>query len=466
MGIVLTGGTVVTAVECYRADVRIEEEQVVAVGQQIVQEGDTVVDAGGCLLFPGGIDPHTHFDLLVGETTTADDFYSGTRAAAIGGTTTILDFATQNKGESLSQALANWHEKAAGKSYIDYGFHLALSDVNAAILEEMAAVVKEAGVTSFKLYMAYKNVLQVDDGALLQVLRTAREIGALVCLHCENGDIIHSLIADARAQGCTAPKYHALTRPMLVEQEATTRAICLAELADAALYVVHVSCAPALRAIQEARIRGLDIHAETCPQYLLLDESRYNTKDFDAAKYVMSPPLRPLAQQVALWDGVCNGTVATVASDHCSFNLAGQKELGIHDFSKIPNGAPGVETRFGLLYTYGVATGKIDVNQFVELTSTRAAKLFGLFPHKGTIAVGSDADIVVWDPSVTTTISAAAQIQRVDYNPYEGFHQVGKAQHVFLRGRQIVKDGALCSDEPIGKYLARNPYPVRGGEHG
>jgi dihydropyrimidinase len=411
-------------------------------------------------LFPGGIDPHTHFDLSVGETSTADDFASGTQAAAVGGTTTVIDFATQGRGETLAQAVANWHAKADGRSFVDYGFHLAITDLNDNVLRELVSIVEQAGVSSVKLYMAYKHVLQVDDGALLRTLQTAKQLGILVCVHCENGDVIDVLVEEAKALGHRSPKYHALTRPIAAEREAIHRAACLAEIAGAALYVVHVSSGEGLQVIREARSRGLEIHGETCPQYLLLDESSYDVDDFSAAKYVMSPPLRAVENQAQLWAGLRDGCLSTVGSDHCSFNLAGQKELGLHDFSRIPNGGPGVENRFGLLYTYGVVAGKIDIHQFVAIVSTNAAKRFGLYPRKGTIAAGSDADIVVWDPALQSVISASTQKQRVDYNLYEGFHQVGRARHVFLRGRQIVKDGIL-EDESSGCYLARQPYVTR-----
>jgi len=458
MATILSGGTIITAVDCYQADVRMEGEKIVAIGQQLCQTGDVQIDATGCFLFPGGIDPHTHLDLPVGATTTADDFLSGTKAAAIGGTTTIIDFATQNKGDSLAAALNNWHQKAEGKSYIDYGFHLAVSDLNQSVLEEMNRITNDAGVASIKLYMAYKNILQVDDGVLLQVLQLAKKAGLLVCVHCENGDVIDVLVKEARELGHYTPKYHALTRPVAIEEEATARAICLAEIAEAPLYVVHVSSEAALRKIEEGRRRGLAIYAETCPQYLVLDESCYDAEDFSAAKYVMSPPLRPLANQVPLWTGLKNGTISTVGSDHCSFNLAGQKELGLEDFSNIPNGGPGIENRFGLLYSQGVVGGKISLNQFVAVTSTHAAKLFGLFPRKGTIAVGSDADIVVWDPTKETVLSAKTQTQKVDYNLYEGTVQKGIVRHVFLRGKQIVTDGVLSEDTQTGCYLGRSAH--------
>jgi dihydropyrimidinase len=464
MATILTGGTIITAADCYQANVRIEGEKVAAIGQHLHEIGDREIDVGGCFLFPGGIDPHTHFDLSVGQTTTADDFFSGTKAAAVGGTTTIIDFATQNKGESLAQALANWHEKAEGKSYIDYGFHLAISDLNQSVMEEITTIIQSAGVASIKLYMAYKNILQVDDSTLLQVLQLAKKVGFLVCVHCENGDVIDVLVKGAKDKGHIAPKYHALTRPITAEREATARAICLAEIAGAPLYVVHVSSEAALQTIEEARSRGLAIYGETCPQYLLLDESCYNAEDFSAAKYIMSPPLRPFENQTALWAGLNNGALSTVGSDHCSFNLIGQKDLGRWDFSKIPNGGPGVENRFGLLYTYGVAAGKINLNQFVALTSTNAAKLFGLFPRKGTIAVGSDADIVIWDPTVQSIISAKTQMQKVDYNLYEGTQQIGKPRYVFLRGKNIVTNGTLNDYAPTGCYLMRNSYSA--GRHG
>ncbi|QJW48040.1 dihydropyrimidinase [bacterium BFN5] len=456
MATVLVGGTVVTSVDCYRADVRLDNGRIAAIGLDVAAVEDIVLDAAGCYLFPGGIDPHTHFDLPVGQTTTADDFASGTAAAAVGGTTTILDFATQNKGESLLEALANWHDKADGKCYIDYGFHLAISDWNEAVRAEMTEAV-QAGVTSFKLYMAYKDVLQVDDGVLLAAMQSAKANGALICLHCENGDVIASLVREALADGRTEPKFHALSRPAILEGEAVNRAICLAQIAEAPLYVVHVSCIDAFAVIQRAQQQGWPVYGETCPQYLLLDESRYHLENFEAAKFVISPPLRAKENQPVLWQGLKNNYLSTTASDHCSFNFSQQKELGRYAFNKIPNGAPGVENRFALLYTYGVCADKLTLNEFVAVTSTNAAKLFGLFPAKGTIEVGSDADIVVWDPGIRTTITAKTQMQRVDYNAYEGFAQLGKPRAVFLRGQQIVEDGRLIVTKPSGQYIKRQP---------
>lgn len=461
MGIVLIGGTVVTSVDSYQADVRLEDGQVTALGSGIKRPGDQVLDVGGCLLFPGGIDPHTHFDLPAGNIVTADNFESGTRAAILGGTTTIIDFATQFKGETLAQGLVNWQAKATGKCFTDYGFHMAITDWNESVAQEMKSLAVDEGVSSFKFYLAYKHVLQVDDGSLLQALFTAKHCGALVAVHCENGDVVDNLVQSARAQGYGEPRYHALTRPVAAEQEATTRAISLARLAKAPLYIVHLTCREALQEVIAAKALGLEVYAETCPQYLLLDDSYYDTEGFNGAKYVISPPLRPACHQDSLWLGLRNGFLDTVATDHCAFNYHGQKDLGYADFSKIPNGAPGVETRMGLLYTYGVLAGRIDIHEFVALSSTNAAKLFGLFPRKGTIAPGSDADIVVWDPDFSAVITAQTLHQHVDYTPFEGFRRAGRVKHVFLRGRQVVSDGKLSSEGPGGIYLARRAFRSR-----
>ena len=462
MGIVLSGGTVVTAADCYRADVRIEGERIAAVGDRIAQPEDRDMPVGGCYLFPGGIDPHTHFDMPAGHTVTADDFASGTKAAVLGGTTTIIDHVTQFKGQTLDQALAAWHAKAGGKCHSDYGFHMGITDWKDETALQMDRMVLKEGITSFKFYMAYKNVLQVDDGVLIQAMRRAEASGALICLHCENGEIIHHLVGEARSRGHTAPHHYPLTRPMEAEAEATARAIALGRIAKAPVYIVHVSCKEALRAVADARSGGAEVYSETCPQYLLLNDSVYKKDVFSSAKYVMSPPLRKKDDQEALWNGLRAGLVDTVATDHCSFNFKGQKDLGLADFSEIPGGIPGVEHRMGLLYSYGVVPGRISINRFVDLTSTTPAKIFGLFPRKGTLAPGSDADVVVWDPRATSVITARAQHQRVDYTPYEGFEQTGKASHVFLRGRQVVRDSRLADENPGGEYLFREPVNRRG----
>lgn len=458
MGFILRGGTIVTAADCYQADIRIEDEIIADIGSQLAQVDDTVLTAEGCYILPGGIDAHTHFDLPVGTISTADDFASGTRAAILGGTTTIIDYATQFKGETLQQGLTNWHRRAAGNCFADYGFHMAITDWNEQVARELPWLSQEAGVTSVKLYMAYKHSLQVDDSALFQVLERARDCGILTCVHCENGDIVDNMIRQFRQQGKTGPVYHPLTRPPRVEQEAVNRLSVLAEMTKAPVFVVHVSCREAMETVAQAKARGIRFFAETCPQYLVLDDSVYQAADFNSAKYVMSPPLRPRENQDYLWDGLKRGILDTVATDHCSFNFQGQKELGRDDFSKIPNGAPGVEHRLGLLYTYGVKAGKISLNQFVDKIAAQPAKLFGLYPKKGTIAPGSDADLVIWDERRQTTISAATHAHNVDYSPYEGMKQQGQAIHVFLRGRQVVKNGRVCTKAPQGQFLLRKPF--------
>lgn len=460
MGIVLKGGKIVTAVDSYFSDVRIEGEKIVSIGNDIEKPGDEIISVEGCYVMPGGIDTHTHFDLDVGSTVTADDFESGTRAAIVGGTTTILDYATQNKNESLIEALKGQHKKAENQCYCDYGFHMGITDWNDEVSEEMKAMVEE-GVTSFKLYMAYKGKLQVDDGVIFNALKRSKEVGGLIGFHCENGDVIDSLIKEAKEKGNKTPIFHALTRPAETEREAVVRLLNIAEMADSPVYVVHLSSGEGLRSILEAKMRGIKVHVESCPQYLLLDDSCYGKVEddsFEGGKYVMSPPLRKKEDNKVLWNGIEAHEIETIGTDHCSFNFKGQKDLGRDDFSKIPNGGPGVEHRMGLLYTYGVAEGKISINEMVALTSTNAAKLFGLFPEKGTIAVGSDADIVVWDPNHTSVITAKTQTQRVDYTPYEGFKQQGKVLHVLLRGNKLIMDSKLINDKPSGKYLCRKPY--------
>jgi dihydropyrimidinase len=458
MGIVLNGGKVITATDSYYSDIRVEDEKIVSIGNNLEKQGDEIISAVGCFVIPGGIDTHTHFDLDVGSTVTTDDFESGTRAAVVGGTTTILDFATQNKGETLKEALKNWHKKSEGKCSCDYGFHMAITDWNDEVSTEMQDMMEE-GITSFKMYMAYKGVLQVDDGIIFKALKRSKELGVIIGFHCENGDIIDVLVKEAKSKGQTSPVFHALTRPVEAEKEAITRLLNLAELAGAEPYIVHLSSKEGLMSILEARKRGVKVYVETCPQYLLLNDSCYGTKEdssFEAAKYVMSPPLRKEQDSEALWKALHFGEIDTIGTDHCSFNFKGQKDLGIDDFSKIPNGAPGVEHRIALLYTYGVLTGKITLNEMVSLSSTNAAKMFGLFPRKGTIAVGRDADIVVWNPDLETHISRDKQTQKVDYTPYEGFKQQGKVVHVLLRGKKVIIDSMLCGEKVSGKYLHRS----------
>lgn len=455
MGIVLKGGLIVTAVDIYKADIRIEGEKIVAIGSQLQKTGDEVISIDGYYILPGGIDTHTHFDLETGTgIRTADDFASGTKAAIAGGTTTILDYATQNKGESLQQGLNNWNQKAKNKSYCDVGFHMAITDWNDKVPVQMKDMIQK-GISSFKIYMAYKGIMQMDDEDIFKALIRSRELGALITFHCENGDVIEALIQESKSKKNTSPYYHPLVRPALVEKEAVTRLLYLAELANAPVYIVHLSSKEALENVIEAKKRGVEVHVETCPHYLLLEDSLYDLEGFESAKYVMSPPLRKQEDIEALWNGINNHFIDTISTDHCSFNFRGHKDVGINDFSQIPNGIPGVEHRISLLYTYGVQLGKISLNKLVELTSTNAAKLFGVYPQKGTIAVGSDADIVVWDFNQTSIIEQKTQIQNVDYTPYEGMQVKAQPVYVFLRGNKVLSQDGGILEQPQGRFVKR-----------
>lgn len=454
----IRNGTVVTASDTYQADILIEGEKVVAIGSNLDGKDAEVIDATGYYVFPGGIDPHTHLDMPFGGTVTSDNFYTGTKAAAFGGTTSIIDFCLTNKGEPLHSSISTWHEKARGKAVIDYGFHLMVSDANDQVLEELGAVVRNEGITSLKVFMAYKNVLMADDETLFKTLVRAKELGALVQVHAENGDVLDYLIKQAIANGQTDPVYHAYTRPPEAEGEATGRAIALTALADAQLYVVHVSCAEAVRRIAEAREKGWNVYGETCPQYLVLDITDLQKPGFEGAKYVWSPPLREKWNQDVLWSALKNGILQTVGSDHCSFNFSGQKELGLGDFTKIPNGGPIIEDRMRLLFSEGVAKDKISLNQFVDMTSTKVAKLFGMFPQKGTIAVGSDADIVLFDPTVKRTISVETHHMNVDYNPFEGMVVNGDIISVLSRGSFVIRDQQFVGQAGAGRFVKRSTF--------
>jgi len=454
--LLIKGGRVVTAVDDYMGDVLIEGETIrtiFAAGTAPALDA-RVIDATGKLVIPGGIDAHTHLDMPFGGTTSADDFETGTIAAAHGGTTSIVDFAIQSKGQALRDARDAWIKKAEGKAAIDYGFHMIITDLPDAVEKEMDVLVKE-GVTSFKLFMAYRGVLMLDDGSIFRALLRTGQNGGTICMHAENGDVIDVLVRRAIAEGHTEPKWHALTRPPRAEAEATYRAICLAEMADVPLYVVHLSAAEALEKISEARDRGLPMHAETCPQYLFLSYDNYEEPGFEGAKYVMSPPLRAKGNEEALWRGLRMNDLQAVSTDHCPFCMKEQKELGRGDFSKIPNGAPGIETRMSLLYDGGVVKNRISVNRFVELTSTSPAKIFGLFPKKGTIAPGSDADLVVFDPNRKLTLSAKTLHHRADYTPYEGRVVQGATDTVISRGEVIVENGSFKGKAGRGSFLRR-----------
>ncbi|HEX8337229.1 MAG TPA: dihydropyrimidinase [Pyrinomonadaceae bacterium] len=453
MRTLIRNGRVVTAVDDYRADILIEGETVSTIGAKLDVEADVVIDAAGKLVIPGGIDPHTHMELPFGGTESSDDFRTGTVAAAHGGTTTIIDFAVQYKGQALTEGVDNWHRKAEGKCAIDYGFHLITTELEDGQTEELHAVMDE-GVTSFKLFMAYPGVFLADDATIFRAMSAAGERGGLICMHAENGVVINEIIKRALAAGRTAPKYHALTRPTIAEAEGVHRAIRLAEMAESPVYIVHLSCADALNQVREARDRGLPAFAETCPQYLFLSVEDYG-EGFEGAKYVMTPPLRERWNQDELWKGLKTDDLQVISTDHCPFCMKEQKELGRDDFSKIPNGAPGVEHRMSLIYDGGVAQKRVSVNRFVELTSTAAAKMFGLFPRKGTIAVGSDADIVVFDPDAVQTISAATHHMNVDYSAYEGRKVRGAVETVLSRGRVVVEGGEFKGRAGAGQFLKR-----------
>jgi dihydropyrimidinase len=447
-------GTVVTAGDRYDADVLIEDGRITTIGQGLSTPAETVIDARGKLVMPGGIDVHTHLDMPFGGTTSADDFESGTIAAAHGGTTTIIDFAIQSYGEGLYPAFEGWMKKAEGRSVIDYAFHMIVRELTDQVSIEMDRMVKTEGVTSFKLFMAYPGVFMVDDATIFKAMLKTRENGGLICMHAENGGVIDTLVKEALRKGQTAPKYHALTRPTRAEGEATGRAIALAEMAGVPLYIVHLSCSDALEKVKQARDMGLPAYAETCPQYLFLSYEDYEKPGFEGSKFVMSPPLREKWNQVALWKGLAGNDLQVVSTDHCPFCM-NEKKLGEGDFSKIPNGAPGIETRLMLLWDGGVRTSRIDVHRFVEIVSTNPAKMFGLWPRKGTVAVGSDGDLIVFDPERETTISAKTHHMKVDYNPYEGRKVTGGPAVVLSRGEVLVDDGKFVGKKGRGRFVKR-----------
>jgi dihydropyrimidinase len=463
MKTLIKNGHIVTAVDSYTADILIDGETIGMIGKDLSSVAgsvDRTIDATGKLVIPGGVDPHTHMDLPFGGTSSSDDFETGTRAAAFGGTTTIIDFAVQYKGQALNEALDAWFAKAEGKATTDYGFHLIVTDLPDDRLPELKAMIDQ-GVTSFKLFMAYPGVFLVDDGVIFKAMTAAGENGGLICMHAENGVVIDVLVKRALAEGKTAPKYHALTRPTKAEAEGVHRAIAIAEMANSPVYIVHLSCYDALKEVQAARDLGLPAFAETCPQYLLLDYSLYEKPDFEGAKYVMTPPLRDKENQELLWRGLRGDDLQVISTDHCPFCFKEQKELGRGDFSKIPNGGPGVENRMSLIYHHGVTQGRISLNRFVELTSTAAAKIFGLFPKKGTIAVGSDADIVIFDPNREQTIGAATHHMRVDYSAYEGWRVRGVTETVLSRGRVIVENNEFKGKAGAGRFIKRGTFTGR-----
>jgi dihydropyrimidinase len=458
MKTLIRDGKVVTASQTIAADILISGELIQEVRPGIPAPSDaTVIDAAGMYVLPGGIDCHTHLDMPFGGTTSADDFLTGTRAAAFGGTTTIVDFAIQPRGTRMRDALDVWWKKAEGKACIDYGLHMIVTDLGACGLEDMDDLVAE-GVASFKLFMAYPNVLMVDDATIFKALSQTAKNGALICMHAENGSVIDVIIARALAEGKTAPIYHALTRPPRAEAEAVHRAIAMAEIAGAPVYIVHLSSEEALHEVREARDRGVPAFAETCPQYLLLSIEELERPNFEGAKYVFTPPLRPKHHQPKLWEGLKHDHLQVVSTDHCPFCFADQKILGKDDFTKIPNGGPGIENRLQLMYHFGVHKGQLSLNRFVEITSTTPARIFGMYPRKGEIAPGSDADLVIWDPAALYTISAATHHMRVDYSMFEGYEVSGNARTVLSRGEVIVDNGQFLGKPGRGNYLKRTAH--------
>lgn len=437
------------------ADLRTEGERIAEIGPNLPAGDSRVLDAAGKLVFPGFIDTHTHFEMNKGlPNETADGWASGTLAALAGGTTTVLDFAEPERGASLSSALETWHGRADGTASCHYGFHMTVKDWNPAIQAELADM-ERAGVTSYKVYFAYDG-LRVSDGTALEVVRAVGERGGIVGCHCENGDLVNAGIWAQKAAGNLSPSAHPLSRPPVVEAEAVNRWLAVGELAGYPVNIVHLSTRRGLELVRAARARGQAVYAETCPQYLLLDEGKYELPGFEGAKFVLSPPLRSREDMDALWAGLEAGDIDTIGTDHCSFHFRGVKELGRDDFSKIPNGIPGVEHRPALMYTAGVAAGRISAHQFMKLLSEQPAKLFGMYPRKGALAVGSDADLVIFDPKYTGRITAAAQHQAADYTPYEGFETKGRVETVLLSG-EIAVEGGQAVKTGRGRFVCRGP---------
>lgn len=454
MDLVIKNGNIATATETYQADIGVDSGTIALIGRDL--SGDEVIDASGMYVMPGGIDPHTHMELPFMGSVSADDFKTGTIAAACGGTTTIIDFAIQGEGQTLREALDIWLDKAKDKASIDYGMHVAIGDMNDERMAEMGDLAAD-GVTSFKVFMSYKGVFMVDDETLLRSLLRAKEIGAMITVHAENGDVIAYLTNKHVAEGRKEPVWHARSHPPEAEAEATHRGIVLAGMTGAPIYFVHLSAAEALEAVKAGRAQGFRVYAETCPQYLMFSADKYEEPNFEGAKFVMSPPLRPKGNAEKLWKGLASGDLQSTGTDHCPFNFVGQKDMGKDDFSKIPNGMAGVEIRLPILYHFGVNEGLFSVNRFVELVSTGPARLFGLLPRKGTIAVGADADLVLWDPNKEYRLTKENLHMNVDHSVYDDVTVKGYPSLVLQRGQIIVRNNEFVGQVGAGQYLKRGP---------
>jgi dihydropyrimidinase len=457
MGLLIRNGTIVTADREWRSDIRCADGRIVEIGESLESAGEKTVDASAQYVFPGGIDPHVHMELPVAGTVSSDDFETGTAAAIAGGTTTILDFVHPERGENFLEALAARRAEAA-KAVCDYGLHMAITWWGEETAQWMVSSIDE-GVPSFKIYMAYKQTVGLDDADIVEVLQTLEGLEGLLLVHAEHGEMIEQLRNRFAKEGKIEPRYHALSRPSALEGEATNRIATLAGISGVPIYVVHVTCREAAEAVSRAREKGWPVHGETCPQYLLLEDSVYDKPEFEGAAYVIAPPIRPQGHQQVLWSALAEGTLEAVGTDHCPFHFEGQKELGRDDFRLIPGGAAGVEHRLTLLYSYGVAKGVIDRHRFVDLVSTRPARFFGLYPRKGAIAVGSDADLVVWDPEATGTISARTHHHRCDRSIFEGFELEGLPSTVIAAGQVRYQDGDLQVERGAGRFLPRALKP-------
>lgn len=454
MSILIKNGRIVTATDDYVADIFIEGETISAIGKNLPMQADTTIDATGRLVLPGGVDPHVHLDMPFMGTFSSDTHETGTRAALFGGTTTVIDFVLQKQGHSLKEALADWNSRAKGTTVGDYSFHMAVTDFNENTKAEIQTMVEEEGITSFKTFMAYKGALMIDDSQMIGLMQEVKKQGGMVTVHATNGDVIDYLVAKHRAEGKLTPLYHYLSQPEVTEAEASGRFADMADYTGCPGYIVHMTCEGALNAVRNATRRNQKVFVETCIQYLVLDASLYEN-EAEGAKWVMSPPLREEKDQQTLWAGINQGLVQVVATDHCPF-MWEQKLLGKDDFSKIPNGHPAIENRMELLYSEGVHAGKISLNKYVEVACTNPAKIFGMFPRKGTIAVGSDADIVIFDPDGKHTLSAKTHHMNVDYSGYEGRELTGKVKTVLLRGTVAINDNECLIQKGYGQFIKRS----------